>query len=256
MGVRARATKPAGLGWGLIKGALLLGLGLGPLPGRASEIDHVMAGATTVLAGLVGLAAGLGALIALVVVVCTPAGQRRAGLVWLVGLALLGELSLSRAGVFKGISLGRAQSEEAGPPFGLVPANRRPVLSSAILAELARANSADTTRPAQYYTYVEEMPHQAGGDSAASRLVRQRLQYPAAARRRGVKGTVYISFLVGTRGEVLNPHVVKSMGHGCDEEALRMLTSLPPFVPGRQSGQPVVVELLWVFSFRPPEALA
>lgn len=252
----ARVTKPAGRGFHLVISFLLLGLGLWPLPGRASEIDHIMAGATTVLAGLVGLAAGLAALIALVVVVCTPAGQRRAGPGWLVGLALLSVLSLSRAGFFKALASGGAQSEEEGPPFGFVPANRRPVLSPAILAELARANSADTTRPAQYYTFVEEMPHQAGGDSAASLLVRQRMQYPAAARRRRVKGAVYISFLVGTRGEVLNPHIVKSMGSGCDEEALRVLRSLPPFVPGKQGGRPVVVELLWAFSFRPPEALA
>jgi len=252
----ARVTRLSGLGYRLVMSALLLGLCAWPVPGRASEIDHIMSGATTVLAGLVGLAAGLAALIVLVVVVCTPAGQRRAGPVWLVGLALLSVLSLSRAGFFKALASGGAPSEEVGPPFGFVPANRRPVLSPAILAELARVNSADTTQPANYYTYVEEMPHQAGGDSAASQLVRQRMQYPAAARRHGVKGAGYISFLVGTRGEVLNPHVVKSMGHGCDEEALRVLASLPPFVPGRQGGQPVVVQLLWAFSFRPPEAPA
>ena len=82
------------------------------------------------------------------------------------------------------------------------------------------------------------------------------MHYPAAARLRRTKGLVYVSFLVGTRGEVINPHVVKQLGHGCDAEALRVLAALPPFVPGRQNGQPVVVQLLWAFAFRPPQGPA
>jgi TonB family protein len=254
----ARLTKPAGADGRLrlVLGGLLLGLCLWPLPGRASEIDHIMAGATTVLAGLLGLATGLAALLVLVVVLSTPAEKRRSGPVWLAGLALVSVLCLSRAGLLKGITSGWGQPDEGVPPFGLVLPNRRPVLSSAILSEMARVNSADTTQPAQVYTFVEVMPHLAGGDSAASRLVRQTMRYPAAARQRRAKGMVYVSFLVGTRGEVRNSHVVKHMDYGCDEEALRVLAALPAFVPGMQGGRPVVVQVLWAFSFCPPEGPA
>lgn len=250
-----RATNPAGAGWRLALSGLLLGFCLWPLPGRASEIDHIMASVVTVLAGLVGLATGLAALVMLVVVFCTPAAQRRTGPGWLIGLALVSVLSLSRAGVFRSMTWGRASEEEV-PPFGLVLPNQWHLPSPAVFAEMSRASSADTMQPAHVYTYVEAMPHVAGGDSAASRLVRQTMRYPAAARLHQTKGLVYVSFLVDTRGEVLNPHVVKSIGRGCDEEALRVLTALPPFVPGRQGGQPVVVQLLWALSFCPPEQTA
>lgn len=74
----ARTTKPAGVVLRLMLAGPLLGLCLWPLPGRASEIDHIMASAATVLAGLVGLSTALATLIVLVVV-CTPAEKRRTG---------------------------------------------------------------------------------------------------------------------------------------------------------------------------------
>lgn len=169
-----------------------------------------------------------------------------------MGLALISVLCLSRAGLLQGLASGWRQPQNEPHPFGLVLPNQRPLPSLAVLAEMSRPTSADTTQPARVYTYAEVVPRPAGGDSASSRLVRQTMRYPAAARLYHTKGLVYVSFLVGTRGEVLNPHVVKRLGYGCDEEALRVITGLP-FEPGRQGGQPVVVQLLWAFYFCSPE---
>ncbi|MDO7887151.1 energy transducer TonB [Hymenobacter cheonanensis] len=253
----ARAAPPARAGRRLALSGLLLGLCLWPLASRVSEIDHILAGAATLLYWLVGLAAGVAALVVLVVVVATPAAERRTGPAWLAGLALISLLCLGRAGLFEVLRAGWAGGEDEARPFGLVLPARQPAPSPGLLAEIARVNSADTARPSPIYTYVAAMPHLPGGDSTASQRVRQLLQYPAAARLHGARGLVYLSFLVGTRGEVLNPHVVKSLGYGCDEEARRVLAALPPFVPGIQNGRPVVVQLLWAFSFRPrPQSAA
>ena len=69
----------------------------------------------------------------------------------------------------------------------------------------------------------------------------QNLKYPAQAKDAGIEGTVYIQFVITETGDVINSRVVKGIGGGCDEEALRVVNSMPLWKPGKQNGVPVKV---------------
>ncbi|MEM9025210.1 MAG: energy transducer TonB [Bacteroidota bacterium] len=75
------------------------------------------------------------------------------------------------------------------------------------------------------------------------------LQYPAEARDQGISGTVYVQFVVGKDGSVLAPKVLRGIGYGCDEEALRVVQGMPPWVAGTQRGNPVKVQLILPIRF-------
>jgi len=65
------------------------------------------------------------------------------------------------------------------------------------------------------------------------------MEYPAIAKENGVEGTVVINFVVTKSGEVKEAKIVKDIGAGCGQEALRLVNSMPNWIPGQQRGQPV-----------------
>jgi len=69
------------------------------------------------------------------------------------------------------------------------------------------------------------------------------LKYPAQARRMGIEGKVYVTFVVGKEGEITDVKVLKGIGAGCDEEAIRVLSGAPNWKPGKQRGRPVRVRM-------------
>ncbi|MCC5940911.1 MAG: energy transducer TonB [Balneolaceae bacterium] len=88
-----------------------------------------------------------------------------------------------------------------------------------------------------FFILVEQMPELIGGLQELQRQVR----YPERALRAQIQGRVYIQFIVNERGEVENPRVIRGIGGGCDEEALRVVSNAK-FVPGMQRGRPVRVQ--------------
>jgi protein TonB len=96
---------------------------------------------------------------------------------------------------------------------------------------------------AQVFTYVEEMPTFPGGDEALYAFVGKQIVYPEIAKRAGVEGKLYIQFVVRTDGKVTDVNVQKGIGAGCDEEAVRVVKSMPNWKPGRQNGHPVNVRI-------------
>jgi len=98
------------------------------------------------------------------------------------------------------------------------------------------------------FTVVEEMPAPVGGMAA----VQQRVQYPDVAKRAGIEGRVVVQFVVDTDGTPRNLQVVRGIGGGADEEALRVIQETT-FTPGMQRGQAVPVRLSWPITFRLPE---
>ncbi len=88
-----------------------------------------------------------------------------------------------------------------------------------------------------FFILVEQMPELIGGLEALQREVR----YPERALRAQIQGRVYVQFIVNERGEVENPRVIRGIGGGADEEALRVV-SMAKFVPGMQRGRPVRVQ--------------
>lgn len=88
-----------------------------------------------------------------------------------------------------------------------------------------------------FFILVEQMPELIGGLQALQSEVR----YPERALRANIQGRVYVQFIVNERGEVEDPRIVRGIGGGCDEEALRVVKKAK-FVPGMQRGRPVRVQ--------------
>lgn len=95
------------------------------------------------------------------------------------------------------------------------------------------------------FEFVEHMPELIGGMAS----IHRNIQYPEMARRAGIEGTVHIEFIVNERGEVENPRVVRGIGGGADEEALRAVEQAQ-FRPGMQRGRPVPVRYTIPVVFR------
>lgn len=90
---------------------------------------------------------------------------------------------------------------------------------------------------------VEVMPEFEGGMAGLMKYIGRELRYPAAAQRAGVEGTVVLSFVVGPTGEVTNITVLKGLGYGTEEEAIRVVKKLPRWKPGIQNGRAVPVRM-------------
>ncbi|RIV24916.1 energy transducer TonB [Fibrisoma montanum] len=89
---------------------------------------------------------------------------------------------------------------------------------------------------------VEQQPQFPGGLESLRSFLEKNLRYPAPASRSGISGRVVVSFVVNTDGRLTDVQVLKGIGFGCDEEALRVVKQMPPWKPGRQSGRMVPVK--------------
>lgn len=76
------------------------------------------------------------------------------------------------------------------------------------------------------------------------------LRYPDAAKAAGVSGSVKAKFTVTVKGEVKNPSILTGLGHGCDEEVLRILGMMPPWAPGEENGTPKDMEVVVSVKFQ------
>ena len=98
----------------------------------------------------------------------------------------------------------------------------------------------DSDEP-EAYMIVEEMPEFLGGEEKLMEYVSNSVQYPKEAKEKGVQGIVYVSFIVEPDGNITVVKVLRGIGHGCDEEAMRVVESMPKWNPGMHHGKPVRV---------------
>ena len=96
---------------------------------------------------------------------------------------------------------------------------------------------------------VEEMPHFPGGDAELQKFLLARINYPQEARDASIQGTVYLTFIVEPDGSITNIVVVRGISGGCDDEAIRVMKTMPDWIPGKQNGIPVRVRLTLPFKF-------
>ncbi len=99
------------------------------------------------------------------------------------------------------------------------------------------------------YMEVEQMPEFPGGMKRLQKYLGANLEYPRAARKAKVAGTVYVGFVVDRNGQIKDAQVFKGIGYGCDEEVLRVVRAMPAWKPGVQDGQPVAVRFLLPVNF-------
>ncbi|MCB9015991.1 MAG: energy transducer TonB [Lentimicrobiaceae bacterium] len=95
---------------------------------------------------------------------------------------------------------------------------------------------------AEIFTVVEESPSFPGGDEARIRFLQENIKYPQIARESSIQGTVYVTFVVEKNGNVTDVRILRGIGGGCDEEAVRVIKAMPKWNPGKQRGKPVRVQ--------------
>ena len=88
---------------------------------------------------------------------------------------------------------------------------------------------------------VEQNPEFQGGYDAMLKFLKDKMQYPTLAQESGIQGTVFVQFVVSKTGKISNVKILRGIGGGCDEEAVRVVKEMPNWIPGRQNGQAVPV---------------
>ncbi len=99
------------------------------------------------------------------------------------------------------------------------------------------------------FVAVEQMPEFPGGQAELFKWLGKNLRYPAQARNQNIQGKVYVAFVVGSDGTIKDVTVSKGIGYGCDEEAKRVVSAMPKWKAGRQSGRSVPVRYNLPISF-------
>ena len=94
----------------------------------------------------------------------------------------------------------------------------------------------------EIFRVVEEEPSFPGGEIARIKFLQQNIKYPQWARERGIQGAVYITFVVEPDGSISNVSLLRGIGGGCDEEAIRVIESMPRWNAGKQWGRAVRVQ--------------
>jgi protein TonB len=93
----------------------------------------------------------------------------------------------------------------------------------------------------EIFVVVEQMPEFPGGEKALYEFLAKNIKYPAVAKENGIEGKVYIKFVVNEDGSVSQAQIVRGIGGGCDEEALKVVKQMPKWKPGKQRGKTVKV---------------
>lgn len=102
----------------------------------------------------------------------------------------------------------------------------------------------------EIFSIVEVMPEFPGGMSKLSEYLAQNIVYPVEARKAGIQGKVFVNFVVEPNGSVSNVKVMRSLGYGCDEEAIRVVKAMPRWTPGTQRGKAVRVSYNLPINFK------
>ncbi|HRI62469.1 MAG TPA: TonB family protein [Saprospiraceae bacterium] len=97
---------------------------------------------------------------------------------------------------------------------------------------------------------VQKMPTFPGGDRELMQYLADNIKYPALARENNIQGTVALSFLVNKDGTVSDISIVKEIGGGCGKEAMRVVQSMPRWMPGEANGHAVKVRFTLPVRFR------
>ena len=102
----------------------------------------------------------------------------------------------------------------------------------------------------EIFQIVEEMPAFPGGEQKLMEYVGKNIKYPQIARESGIQGRVFVGFVVEPDGSVSNVKLLRGIGGGCDEEAMRVIKNMPRWKPGKQRGKAVRVSYQIPVMFR------
>ena len=100
------------------------------------------------------------------------------------------------------------------------------------------------------FDVVEQMPQFPGGPQALFEYLSKNIKYPVVAEENGIQGRVIVTFVVERDGSITDVKVAKSVDPSLDKEAMRVVKSMPHWIPGRQNGSPVRVKYTVPVTFR------
>jgi TonB family protein len=92
------------------------------------------------------------------------------------------------------------------------------------------------------FTVVEEMPEYPGGKKALYAFMGENIKYPEDAKKKGTAGTVFVTFVIEKDGKVSGVKLLRGVSESLDKEALRVVSSMPAWKPGKQKGKAVRVQ--------------
>jgi len=123
--------------------------------------------------------------------------------------------------------------------------------------EVLKAKEALVTEPVKpkeeenkVFDVVEQMPSFPGGMAALMAYLQKSIKYPPVAEENGIQGRVVCTFVVERDGSVTDVRVAKSVDPSLDKEAVRVVSALPKWIPGKQNGQSVRVKYTLPVTFR------
>lgn len=102
----------------------------------------------------------------------------------------------------------------------------------------------------EIFVFVEQMPEYPGGEDSLYAFLARNIKYPTEARDKGTTGVVIVKFVVEKDGSVSGIKVLRDIGDGCGQEAIRVLQLMPRWKPARQSGKPVRCEFTLPIMFK------
>jgi periplasmic protein TonB len=100
------------------------------------------------------------------------------------------------------------------------------------------------------FTVVEQQAEFEGGFEAMAKFLGKNMKYPAQARRMGIEGSVFVSFIIDKDGNISDPQVIKGISADCDKEAVRVVKLMPPWKPGKQNGKAVKCRFVLPIKFK------
>lgn len=118
------------------------------------------------------------------------------------------------------------------------------------VAQTKRYNAIqDSIANEKIYDAAEYAPEYVGGGPAFGFFIEKNMIYPPLAKQNNIQGKVYVTFVVDKKGVVKDPKVSRSLGYGCDEEAIRLVKKMPKWKPGITFDQKVNTRVTMAIPF-------
>ncbi len=119
-----------------------------------------------------------------------------------------------------------------------------------LVRQYAQANISSPNNGVYNYDYVDEQPVFPGGDHGMTTFINQTREYPYNAHNAGIEGRVLCSFIINEDGSVSDVRIVRGVESSLNNEAIRIISSMPKWKAGRENGQAVKVRYVTPIVFR------
>jgi protein TonB len=107
------------------------------------------------------------------------------------------------------------------------------------ISSLSYSQTEESVKDTFLHKITEVSPKFPGSEEARLKFLRDNIKYPEEARKKNIQGTVYTSFVIERDGSVSDVKIFRGIGDGLDDEAVRVVKSMPKWIPGKNNGKPV-----------------